>query len=738
MGRPNDPTPGAAGGTGFTPIRPNPYIVGNPVRGRSMFFGREAEFELVRKRFQDSSHGGLLVFCGERRSGKTSILFQILDRRLGPDFIPVLVDMQSMAVTNEVDFLGKIAAEILQALDSEAQHVAPPDFTSASSNSASFQKFVARVMRQHTDRKLILLFDEYELFESKIDAGILSDDTLHVLANLMEYQSIFMIFTGSQHLEARRRDYWKILGKSIYKRISYLDRQDALDLVQKPVAGLVEYADGAVGDIYRLTAGQPFYTQAVCQNLIDWLNEHETRLASRETVAAVADALVENPLPQMIFLWDSLAADEKLVLALLAETLADESAFATQKQLERTISQRDYPLDLDASRIAPALEKLFKEDELLLKNEAPVPGYAFRMDLWRRWIRRMHSVWQVMREEGFEIRPRRRRRPWILAGMGAVAIGAAIVLSRGGERQPASGSSVAGGGVPLRIAATPAEAVLRLDGAQVGIGTWAGETTPGRHLVEITATGFADTSFVLEVVRGGDYSSLVALRAATVAAGRLDLRTTPAGAEILVDGAPRGASPLELALAPGEHVVEATLPDREPLRRRVTVPADSTVRLVLAFGAATARVVVTSDPAGAAVLVDRREIGTAPIPGAVLETGKHEFSARLAGWAQLDTTVVVTAELGQVHLQLRREPPGELEVRGDLAARLYLDGDPVGSAHLYNWKLPLAAGSYVVRVVPSTGEAMEATVRIQAGEKLLYEYSKNGLRRSAGSEGGPP
>ena len=61
---------GGASDTGFVPIHPNPFIVGNPVRGRAMFFGREAEFELVRKRFQDSSHGGLLVFCGERRSGK--------------------------------------------------------------------------------------------------------------------------------------------------------------------------------------------------------------------------------------------------------------------------------------------------------------------------------------------------------------------------------------------------------------------------------------------------------------------------------------------------------------------------------------------------------------------------------------------------------------------------------------------------------------------------------------------
>ena len=78
-----------------------------------MFFGREAEFELVRKRFTETeAMGGLLVFCGERRSGKTSILFQILDGRLGPDFLPVLIDMQSMAIESELDFLSKIATAV--------------------------------------------------------------------------------------------------------------------------------------------------------------------------------------------------------------------------------------------------------------------------------------------------------------------------------------------------------------------------------------------------------------------------------------------------------------------------------------------------------------------------------------------------------------------------------------------------------------------------------------------------
>src|SRR5947207_3368254 len=132
----SEPTPAA----GFTPIHPNPFIVGNPVRDRSMFFGREAEFELVRKRFQESTHGGLLVFCGERRSGKTSILFQILEGRLGPEFIPVLIDMQSMAVGSEIEFLTRLCDEVLDALGRTGTAAVLPTFTEATSRTAVFQK----------------------------------------------------------------------------------------------------------------------------------------------------------------------------------------------------------------------------------------------------------------------------------------------------------------------------------------------------------------------------------------------------------------------------------------------------------------------------------------------------------------------------------------------------------------------------------------------------------------------
>ena len=68
--------------------------------------------------------------------------------------------------------------------------------------------------------------------------------------------------------------------------------------------------------IYRLTAGQPFYTQVLCRNLIIHLNAEEINTVGQEDLDFVISDLVENPLPQMIYFWEELSDAEKISLSL--------------------------------------------------------------------------------------------------------------------------------------------------------------------------------------------------------------------------------------------------------------------------------------------------------------------------------------------------------------------------------------------------------------------------------------
>ncbi len=719
-----DPDPG------FTPISPNPFIVGNPVRGRTMFFGREAEFDLVRRRFEHSTHGGLLVFCGERRSGKTSILFQILDHRLGPAFIPVLIDMQSMAVTNEIEFLTRLCEAILAAIGSGTTPVGLPLFAAESSRSATFSRFVQDVLKGHPDKKLILLFDEYELFENKIDAGLLAEDVLHVLASLMENQPVFLIFTGSQHIEQRRREYWKILGRSLYKTISFLERSDALNLIQKPVEGRVEYAEGVVEAIYRLSAGQAFYTQAICQSLVDRLNEQHTRLVTQEMLAEVVDAIINNPLPQMIFLWDGLERDDKLALALLAEAVADDVAYTGVDPIMRHLRQRGYPLQLDKAVIAPTLEKLFKTDMLLRNDRADEHEYTFRMDLWRRWIKRQHSVWQVMREEKLEIRSQKGWRRPLVRQVGAVVVATAVValvlkLSMKRDEPPIAGATNPTGPIATFVlAVTPEAAEVQLDGRRMGMGSFRDAVAANqKHRFLLTAAGYADTELVVSLAAGATDSQRVTLRELF---GALSIETQPTGAELRVDGKPVGKSPARLPSlsAARTHRVTAALKGYAEKQQDVTLKPGAETAVALNLAAGTVGLLIVTEPSGGQIVVDGAARGESPAQIQSMTGGKHTIVATKEGFLPADTTLNVNEATGTVRLTLLRKPPGVLVVQGDKPVTIYID-EALVVGGVQHARREVSEGSHQVRIVLKNGETLDKSVTVKSGERATYDFSQD-------------
>lgn len=239
------------------------------------------------------------------------------------------------------------------------------------------------------------------------------------------------------------------------------------------------------------------------------------------------------------------------MLALLAERLRDEKDTARTADLLRTLNTGRYALDLNGARIAAVLDNLFQK-EFLLKDDEAAPGYSFRMDLWRLWVRRMHSVWQVMREQGLEIRHRGllsvRRSAVRILGVVLLVVAAAVVallLRSGGGSSGSRGEGAANVGAELAavlVEAEPPDASISLDGLPVGRGLYRGRMAPnqeGRFVV--SAEGYADSSFAVHPTGPESLSVRLALRPLR---GALRIETVPSGAAVRVDGRLRGTSPL--------------------------------------------------------------------------------------------------------------------------------------------------------------------------------------------------
>ncbi len=582
-----------------------------------------------------------------------------------------------------------------------------------------------------------------------------------MLAALMEQHGVCIVFTGSEDIEERRQDYWRILGKSTYRVISYLQQSDALQLMQRPVDGRVCYQEGSKELIYRLTAGQPFYTQAVCQSLIDHLNERRTSQVGPEEIDAVVREIIDNPFPQMIFLWDGWTRDEKIALSLLAEHLSGGDRRAGVADLFDALQRGGYTVTLAPGRLAAALESLFRKDFLLKEGDAP-PAYAFRMDLWRLWIRRMHSVWQVLSEEGMVTRADRlqvqRRRRGKLVGLSAAALvlaAAAVVrlyperestwrtshalvgtTATGRERSGAFGPSAGSqgdDGTSGTIAAGQSRgaAAGRYDAAGGG----------GRdRAVASSETGSSNSPTAHGGVQNGGPESTSAGPAAAERPGsRVDLAVEPPEAEISMDGKDAGTGAYSGVLAASaRHQFHISAPGY----------AESTFAFIgdgrpaswrISLRPTRADLAVRTDPPGASISVEGVDHGLSPIVLRDLPLGPVHVAARSAGFTPAETVLVLQQKSQDCQLVLRAEPPAALTVMGDQPGTIYVDGVLVKEDVQNSGRHRLPAGRHRIQIMLVSGSTIDDSLRIEPGESVTYDYSLRRVvhRTPAGTAIGP-
>lgn len=146
--------------------------------------------------------------------------------------------------------------------------------------------------------------------------------------------------------------------------------------------------------------------------------------------------------------------------------------------------------------------------------------------------------------------------------------------------------------------------------------------------------------------------------------GRLLVRSSPAGARVILDSKDVGATPLTLrSLSIGRHALRVTqdgyLPEDRSVILTAAQPAQSLiVDLVPRTGAPAAGrsaattgteaqfaapLIIESLPAGAQVFMDGRPVGTTPLTLDAIPTGSHALRLELDGYRRWTASVRVAA-----------------------------------------------------------------------------------------------
>jgi Cdc6-like AAA superfamily ATPase len=260
-------------------LKDNPYVYGNPIHEETTFFGRKDELEQIIQAVTKPRKQDVLII-GERRTGKTSLLYQ-LEKRLDRPFIPVYVALNKSKPRTE-DVLALILRSIisrlvqLELLDNEwkTMRFSYPDFED------NIKDIIEAARKKLDDVQIVLLLDEADF--------LLQIDSLHsIILNIFRkrpqvderVQNILravlqsrigsrlsaVVSSTNDLLTYSSQSGSPFFNQFRFIRLKLLSPQEIETLIRTPASMLgYTYAPGTVEHITNLSGGHPYYCQALC------------------------------------------------------------------------------------------------------------------------------------------------------------------------------------------------------------------------------------------------------------------------------------------------------------------------------------------------------------------------------------------------------------------------------------------------------------------------------------------
>ncbi len=360
----------------------NPYIAGAPIKADNMFFGREDIFEKIRTHFVGRYQDNIVVISGQRRTGKTSILYQ-MEKHLNKyeeRYAAVLIDVQGLALKGIDNFLWELARTISRAL-SPKYSIKQPEQTLFlnDARNAFRENFLSTIREAIGKRRLLLMFDEADRFEEAMINKQLEADFPDYFRSLMQHQeNVSFIFVRGSKFTQMKQEHALMFNVTLSVPVSFLDHDSAHELVNQPVTNLYTFEDAAVERLLDITFCHPYYTQLLCQQLFILWEKQQWTTVTTANVESILEESTERAVVNFEYTWNESDPYQKLILATLAEIKRDN---CTPAMLEQYLQEKQIPVK--QTQIMHALEDLSKRE--LIKSPA---NPCFTVELLQLWLAR--------------------------------------------------------------------------------------------------------------------------------------------------------------------------------------------------------------------------------------------------------------------------------------------------------------------------------------------------------------
>ena len=305
-------------------------------------------------------------------------------------------------------------------------------------------------------------------------------------------------------------------------------------------------------------------------------------------------------------------------------------------------------------------------------------------------------------------RPRRARALVItvvaLSAIG-VAVAAALVIPTFVQLRPSGGPVLRAGRVTIDTA--PLGADVTIDGQARGLTPVTVQLEPGPHMA-VLRRGQVERTIALQVPSGAEVTQHYEFAPdASAGPSTLSITTDPPGARVMIDGEPRGTTPLTVTdLAVARHKV-TVIGDNGPVERQVATEAGIASSVVFSLPKATTVPVgwlAVSAPFEVQVIERGEVIGTSAASRFLIPAGTHETDLVNQALGYSEHRRIEIGQSATATIRIYARAPVSANARP--WAEVLIDGRSIGQTPIANLSVSLGAHQIVFRH-PDLGERQQ-------------------------------
>ncbi len=280
----------------------------------------------------------------------------------------------------------------------------------------------------------------------------------------------------------------------------------------------------------------------------------------------------------------------------------------------------------------------------------------------------------------------------------------------------------------LSVSSEPSGAHVSINGSEQGTApVKLPGLVPGEYVVELRKEGYDPAYKSVALLEKQDLAVDLTLRQTT---GLLLVESFPEGVDVVIDGVSKGNTPLLISDLPlGSYKLEFRSPTHLPRTLSAELVDRKPVRVVADLVSNTAKLVVTSDPAGAEIRINGIAVGVTPATLEDVISGESDIKVWKQGYAPFTQRMTLEATQSyRINPELAALPSGLTVISQPEGAEVVIDHTRVGTTPLTLDNLK--EGSHQIAVSLAGYETASKTLYLEPDFKDSIDFS---LVKNSGS-----